>query len=158
MTSSEFFWKNKKLEDMTTDEWEKLCDGCGQCCMHKVEDEDTGKIYLTSVACKLLDTQTCKCTNYSQRHKFVKDCIKLDYNLLKTVNWLPKTCSYLKILRGEELEWWHPLLSTSTDTVHKAKISAKDMITIAEDKLISEEEYINHIIGEIDQVGKIGDC
>ncbi|MDN5249502.1 MAG: YcgN family cysteine cluster protein [Alphaproteobacteria bacterium] len=149
MSQDKFFWKNKKLEDMSESEWEQLCDGCGQCCMHKLEDEDTGKIFLTTISCKLLDSESCKCKNYLQRHKFVNDCIKLNYTLLEQISWLPKTCAYLKIFRGEDLEWWHPLLSGDCRTVHEAKISAKDRITATEDSIDSEEEYLNHISGEL---------
>ncbi|HET6376212.1 MAG TPA: YcgN family cysteine cluster protein, partial [Methylocella sp.] len=88
------FWKQKKLEELTPAEWESLCDGCGRCCLVKLEDEDSGRIHFTSIACKLLDTGACRCTDYSRRAKKVRDCIKLTPAKVRELDWLPPACAY----------------------------------------------------------------
>ncbi|MHC5307814.1 YcgN family cysteine cluster protein [Bartonella sp. LJL80] len=145
------FWKYKTLEEMTVAEWESLCDGCGRCCMHKLEDEDTGDIYATSVACRLLDADTCQCSNYPDRKSIVPDCIFLDIKTVQTVRWLPKDCAYRLIDEGKDLEWWHPLVSGSKDTVHEAKISARGRVRAHEDDLETEEDYLQYIVGPMDE-------
>lgn len=133
------FWREKKLGEMTTEEWESLCDGCGKCCLLKVEYEDTKEILATSVACKLLDLNSCRCQNYSERKRYVPDCIDLRKKKLSTLPWLPKTCAYRLIDEGEDLEWWHPLVSGSTETVHEAGISVRHKV-ISEDDLEDIDE------------------
>ena len=100
-TMSEF-WESKKLHEMTTSEWESLCDGCGKCCLVKLEDYDTAEIYHTNLACKLLDIEACRCTDYGNRQKHVDDCVKLNPQNLKSIQWLPDTCSY-KLFRAGEI-------------------------------------------------------
>lgn len=108
---------------MSAAEWESLCDGCGRCCLLKLEDEDTGDIYLTKLACKLLDVTTCQCRDYPNRHKHVSDCIALDPQKAAELSWLPPTCAYRRLDEGKDLPWWHPLISGDPHTVHAAGIS-----------------------------------
>ena len=117
------FWKNKKLSEMTTEEWESLCDNCGKCCLHKLEDEDTGDIYFTSVVCNLIDLDTCRCTRYSERTTLVPECLDLKQHDFAEYNWLPATCAYRLLTDGKELPSWHPLLSKSPDSVQDAGVS-----------------------------------
>ncbi len=117
------FWKIKGLEEMTHAEWESLCDGCGKCCLHKIEDEDDGHVYYTDVACRLLDLKTCRCLDYENRLKIVKDCLSLTPTLARSLLWLPETCAYRRLAEGKELSWWHPLVSNNSETVRLAHIS-----------------------------------
>ncbi|WP_455473799.1 YcgN family cysteine cluster protein [Bartonella sp. B30(2025)] len=141
------FWKVKKLEEVSVSEWESLCDGCGHCCLHKVEDDCSGDIYTTSVACHLLDGETCRCRDYVHRKSIVPDCISLDIATIRTARWLPETCAYRLINEGKSLPWWHPLVSGNSQTVHLAQFSAREQIEIYDDELSSEEDYIYHITG-----------
>jgi len=122
------FWKTKSLQEMTRDEWESLCDRCGICCLEKVEDEETGKIKLTSVACEFLDTVTCHCLIYGDRFYLNPDCVALSADKLKHIEWLPHTCAYKNLSEGRELEGWHPLVSGDPNTVHEAGISVRDRV------------------------------
>ena len=123
MMTDLFFWKIKGLEEMTHAEWESLCDGCGKCCLHKIEDEDDGHVYYTDVACRLLDLKTCRCLDYENRLKIVKDCLSLTPTLARSLLWLPETCAYRRLAEGKELSWWHPLVSNNSETVRLAHIS-----------------------------------
>jgi uncharacterized cysteine cluster protein YcgN (CxxCxxCC family) len=123
---AEPFWVTKRLKDMTRVEWESLCDGCGQCCLIKVEDEDTTDIYLTRLACRLLDVGTCRCSDYDNRHASVPDCVVIGLNNVRKLSWLPESCAYKRIAEGRELAWWHPLVSGDPDTVHQAGVSVRD--------------------------------
>jgi len=120
----EEFWKHKTLGDMTNAEWESLCDGCALCCLHKLEDEDSGEIFFTDIACKLLDTSTCRCTDYKARAAKVKSCLVLKADEPDVFAWLPGTCAYRLLADGKELPEWHPLLTGDPDSVHDAGISA----------------------------------
>ncbi len=120
-----FFWKTKTLEEMSNAEWESLCDGCARCCLEKLEDEDTGKIYFTHVSCKLLDAGLCACKDYSNRTELVPDCVRLTPENVRTLNWLPPSCGYKLVAEGRDLYWWHPLISGDPNTVHEAGVSVR---------------------------------
>ncbi len=119
------FWATKPLEAMTNAEWESLCDGCGQCCLIKVEEEVTGDIYLTRLACQLLDTHTCRCRDYADRRARVPDCVTISAANVGDIEWLPKSCACRRIAEGRGLEWWHPLVSGDPETVHQAGVSVR---------------------------------
>ncbi|MGG2476271.1 YcgN family cysteine cluster protein [Rhizobium sp. BR5] len=119
------FWKTKSLEEMTGEEWESLCDGCGLCCLNKLEDWDTGEVVFTSVRCQLLDGESCRCSDYENRRATVPDCIQLDLKKVYEIGWLPPTCAYALVRDGKDLYWWHYLVSGDVNTVHQAGISAR---------------------------------
>lgn len=116
------FWE-RPLESLDRREWEALCDGCGQCCLHKVEDADTGEIYHTNVACKLLDLKTARCSSYAKRRRFVPDCLQLTMRNTGSLEWLPDTCAYRLRAAGEPLPEWHYLVSGDREAVHRAGVS-----------------------------------
>jgi hypothetical protein len=120
------FWKAKTLDEMSGDEWESLCDGCGRCCLHKLiyEDADDQLVH-TNVACRLLDLDTCQCGNYPERQKHVPDCVSLTPKTLREINWLPPSCAYRRLDEGRDLAGWHPLVSGDPDTVHSAGVSVR---------------------------------
>src|SRR5579864_6135031 len=105
------FWRRKGLADMTSTEWESLCDGCGRCCLNKLEDEDTGRVYYTDVGCRLLDGTTCRCKDYDNRSEAVDDCVRLSPDNVAELDWLPQSCAYRLVANGRDLYWWHPLVS-----------------------------------------------
>ena len=136
------YWKQKPLAEMTRHEWEALCDGCGRCCLNKLEHETTGEIFHTDVACRLLDLETCRCTSYDERKRFVPACQVLTPKNLKRYAWLPSTCAYRLLAEGKDLAWWHPLVSGDPETVHAAGISVRG-------RVISEREtddFENHVV------------
>ncbi len=137
------FWKTKTMEEMTREEWESLCDGCARCCLYKLEDEDTGEIYYTNVVCRLLDTNRCRCTAYTERQTLMPTCLVLTPQMVRELNWMPTTCAYRLIAEGKDLEWWHPLVSGDPNTVHEAGISVRSR-TIAEEDVDMEnlEDFI----------------
>jgi uncharacterized cysteine cluster protein YcgN (CxxCxxCC family) len=121
---TERFWE-KPLKELNRGEWEALCDGCGKCCLHKIEDEVTGAIHGTNVACKLLDRVSCQCSNYRGRKAFVPDCVRLTSELVDKLAWLPSTCAYRLRSEGKPLADWHYLVSGDRESVHKAGISVR---------------------------------
>ncbi len=141
------FWEKKPLDRMTRREWEALCDGCGKCCLNKLEDEDTGEIELTRVACRLLDDATCLCAHYEIRHQFVPECIVLRPSTLeKNLYWMPATCAYRLLWEGKPLYDWHPLISGDPESVHRAGVSLRGQ-TVSEFDT-PEEDWEDHIIEE----------
>lgn len=143
------FWRRKRLDQMTPSEWESLCDGCGKCCLYRLEDQDTGELEQTNVACKLLNCATGQCSNYPKRKKIVPDCIQLTPAKVQKMNWLPATCGYRLVAQGKDLYWWHPLKSGSSQTVHQAGISAAGRVI--SEKVAGELE--DHVVYWLDDKG-----
>jgi uncharacterized cysteine cluster protein YcgN (CxxCxxCC family) len=133
------FWENTPLDKLDRAQWEALCDGCGKCCLHKLEDEETGELFATNVACKLLDRRSGQCSDYKHRHAYVSECVRLSMRNVDAIEWLPTTCAYRLRLNGEQLPDWHYLVSGDRDAVHRAGESVKGW-TISEDDA-GELEY-----------------
>ena len=133
MSTSLAFWKSKTLSEMTKHEWESLCDGCAKCCLYKLEDEDTGKVVYTSVVCKLLDLNTCRCTRYPERSSLVPDCIRFTPESIPQLPWLPSTCAYRLLSEGKDLPSWHPLVSGCSVSVREAGISVQSFAQSEDD-------------------------
>jgi uncharacterized protein len=139
------FWRTKTLDEMTPDEWERLCDRCGRCCLVKLEDEDTGEIHMTDIACKLFDAGRCACASYAKRQTKVADCVKLTPDAVRTIRWLPRTCAYRLVNEGKPLPSWHPLRSGSADSVHAAGRSVKGRVGGSE-RTVRLRDYVDHIV------------
>lgn len=138
------FWKRKTLAEMNREEWESLCDGCAKCCLHKLEDEDSGEVYYTKVVCRFMDAETCRCTEYRDRNTLVPTCVWLRPEDVDEFHWLPSTCAYRLIAEGKPLEWWHPLVSGSSDTVHEAGVSVRGRVLSEE--YVHPDGFEEHII------------
>jgi uncharacterized cysteine cluster protein YcgN (CxxCxxCC family) len=113
----------KRLAAMNRAEWESLCDGCARCCLHKLQDEDTGTIFFTMVACQYLDLETCRCTQYANRSELVPTCIQLTPEKIERLKWLPRSCAYRRVFEGKQLNGWHPLISGNPQSIHRAGMS-----------------------------------
>jgi len=122
---TEQFWKHKSLAEMNQDEWESLCDGCALCCLHKVQDDDTGEVFYTDIACRLLDLETCRCTDYTNRAKEVVECLVLVADQPEAFQWLPASCAYRRLSKGQDLPDWHPLITGDPGSAHSAGVSIK---------------------------------
>ena len=138
------FWRDKALQDLMPDEWEALCDGCGRCCLNKLEDEDTAELYFTNVACHLLDLTTCRCRDYSHRVELVPDCLVLTPGQAELFDQLPDTCAYRLRSEGRPLPDWHPLVSGDHDSVHSAGISVRGKVVSEE--YIHPDQLPEHVI------------
>ena len=138
-----FFWQDYTIEELNHAEWEALCDGCGLCCLVKLEDEETAEVVYTKLACTLLDCETAQCSDYPNRKKYVPDCIQLTPDLLQKIKWLPSSCAYRRRYEGKTLPSWHYLITGSRDSVKKARKSAAGRC-ISEDGIDPEdvEEYV----------------
>lgn len=123
MKNEPSFWKKKTLEEMSHTEWEALCDRCGRCCLHKIENAESGKVYFTNVACRLFDFKTCQCSDYPHRSDVITDCFPLTPKMVREIHWLPRSCAYRRLTEGRGLAWWHPLVSGDPDTVRHAGFS-----------------------------------
>ena len=145
MTDDVPFWRRKTLAEMTAGEWESLCDGCGRCCLSKLEDEDTEAIYYTHVGCRLLDGDTCRCKDYANRFATVTDCVRLDADVVDEIGWLPPTCGYRLVREGRDLYWWHPLVSGDPETVHLAGVSVRGRVQFSEDE-VPVDQLEDHLV------------
>ncbi len=125
MSNSNNFWEVKTLEQMTPEEWEALCDGCGLCCLVKLEDEESGEVRITSVSCRLLNIETCRCTDYVNRLEKVSMCAQLSLENISSMQWLPESCAYKRLDAGKKLPDWHPLISGDKNSVHDVGVSVK---------------------------------
>ena len=138
------FWETTTLAQMDQSQWESLCDGCGKCCLHKIEDEDTDELFYTRIACTLLDIDSCRCQDYANRIKKVPECLRLKPEDVSEFHWLPKTCAYRLIAEGKKLEPWHPLISGDPNSVHRAGVSVRKW-AISESE-VSEEDWFDHVL------------
>lgn len=127
---------------MTHDEWESLCDGCGRCCLHKLEDDDDGRMYYTRVACQLLDIKTCRCSDYQNRQQTIPDCVQLSVEQAEWFDWLPDTCAYRLLAEGEPLPDWHPLITGTAQSVIDAGVSVRDIAITETDQQDLTEQVI----------------
>lgn len=142
------YWQDTDLADMTRAEWEALCDGCGKCCLIKLEDEDTGAIAWTNIACRLFDDRSCSCGNYALRKQLVAGCVVLTpENIGRNAHWMPQTCAYRLLHEGNPLPGWHPLISGREGTVAEAGVSVAGR-TVAEYD-VDEDDFEDHVTGDI---------
>ena len=132
------------MAEMSPDEWESLCDSCGKCCCIRLEDEDTAQIYITDVACRLFNAQTCQCGDYPNRSKKVPDCVTLTPDNVAQLKWMPRTCAYRLVSEGKDLPEYHHLISGSRQTIHEVGMSVQDAVT--SEILVTEEEQITRIV------------
>jgi uncharacterized cysteine cluster protein YcgN (CxxCxxCC family) len=141
------FWRRYPLDELTRPEWEALCDGCAKCCLVKLEDEDTGEVAYTNVACRMLDLGTCRCGNYALRRQLVAGCVTLGpESLERALAWMPRTCAYRLVHAGRDLEDWHPLISGDPASVHRAGISFRGRMIPEYD--VAEDDLPNFVIDE----------
>lgn len=140
MTAERRFWE-KPLAALDRGEWEALCDGCGKCCLHKIEDEISGEITATNVACRLLDRDSCRCSNYRARLAYVPDCVRLSAANVERMTWLPLTCAYRLRAEGKPLPEWHPLLTGDPESVHRAGMSVRGW-TVSENEAGALEHHL----------------
>lgn len=136
------FWETKSLHEMNEKEWESLCDGCGKCCLIKLEDADTKELFYTDVACHLLDEDSCRCKNYPKRKELVEDCLQLEVDDVEDFKWLPKSCAYRLLSEGKKLPDWHYLICGDKNTVHQQKMSVKNRVVSEMEEL----EVADHIV------------
>ncbi len=144
MSAGEPFWRRKPLGEMSRREWESLCDGCGKCCLVKLEDEDTGEIETTDVACRLLDIGTCRCTDYGHRKRRVPDCVRLTPDNIGALRWMPSTCAYRLLAEGGDLFDWHPLVSGDPETVHRAGVSLRGRAV--SERRVRDEDLADRVV------------
>ncbi len=142
------FWQTKSLAEMSKSEWESLCDGCGRCCLVKLEDDDTGDIHLTRLSCRLLNVKTCRCSSYETRFEKMADCVEITRKKIAKIKWLPMTCAYRVLAEGRDLAWWHPLVSGDPETVHAAGISVRSLAM--SEARVKQENYARYIIDDFE--------
>jgi len=142
------FWQSKTLAQMSSTEWESLCDGCAKCCLHKLEDEDTDELFFTDISCRLLDTESCRCSDYPNRVSQVPECLVLKLSEPETFDWLPLTCAYRLIAEGKPLADWHPLVSGSSSSVHRAGMSVRGRVVPEQN--VAERDYEDHVVYWVD--------
>lgn len=139
------FWERHPLDELTKPEWEALCDGCGKCCLIKLEDEDSGEVNYTNVACRLFDSETCRCGNYALRKQMVSGCVVLTpENIERNAHWMPTTCAYRLLHEGDPLPGWHPLITGDAESVHDADISMRGKVLSEYE--VEEEDLEDYVI------------
>ena len=149
MTVKKEFWKNKKITEMSAEEWETLCDGCGICCLYKVEDADGGEVHLTNVACRFLDEVSCVCKLYSDRKSAMPTCIKLTPETVANLDWLPDTCAYRLVLKGKPLPSWHHLISGDMESVHHAGMSV--LGKVISEYTVNMDDLENYVVENLNE-------
>ncbi|HEV7156779.1 MAG TPA: YcgN family cysteine cluster protein [Caulobacteraceae bacterium] len=142
------FWEIKTLAELSPAEWESLCDGCGLCCLVRLEDEVTGEVTPTRVACRLFDDHACRCRDYARRRAKVPDCIKLTPGNIADLPWMPKSCAYRRLSEGRGLADWHPLISGDPESVHAAGVSIRGQ-TVSESCLGHPDEAVDYIAPDL---------
>jgi len=145
---SKNFWKEKKLSEMNSSEWESLCDGCAKCCLHKLEDEETAEVFYTRIVCRYLDQDSCTCTDYENRNRNVPNCVHLTVENIAEFKWLPATCAYRLLSEGRSLPDWHPLNSGAIDSVKEAGVSITGKVI--DERHVHPDGYDEHIIHWVD--------
>jgi uncharacterized cysteine cluster protein YcgN (CxxCxxCC family) len=143
------FWETKTLRQMSSEEWESLCDGCARCCLHKLEDEESEEVFYTDVACQYLEQDACRCTEYQDRNRLVPNCVWLTPDDVDTFHWLPTTCAYRLIAEGQALPSWHPLVSGRAESVHEAGISVAGRCV--SEAFVHDEDFEDRIIRWVEQ-------
>jgi uncharacterized cysteine cluster protein YcgN (CxxCxxCC family) len=138
------FWERKSLAELDAEEWEQLCDGCGRCCLLKLEDTDSGAVAYTSVACRLLDVERVRCSDYERRRRRVPDCVVLDADTVAATDWLPATCAYRLRAQGLPLPDWHPLVSGNPQSVREAGISVAGRVF--SERFVHPQALAEHIV------------
>lgn len=141
---AEPWWNATPLGELSASQWEALCDGCGKCCLHKLEDEDSGEVLYTRVHCGYLDEDSCQCSDYANRLRVVPECVRLTPDNIGALDWLPGTCAYRLRAHGQALPAWHPLVSGSRDSVHRAGVSIRGRAI--SDEYVHPDGYDEHII------------
>jgi uncharacterized cysteine cluster protein YcgN (CxxCxxCC family) len=143
MTLSEKFWETIPFEQLNSKQWEAICDGCAQCCAHKLQDEETDEIFYTNIVCQYLDTKKCQCSVYDDRHTYVPDCIKITPENANKLTWIPDTCGYKLLAKGEPLPEWHPLMTGDINSTEKANMSIRNkVISEADIEMDDLEDYL----------------
>lgn len=143
----ERFWEQYPLEELTAEEWEALCDGCGQCCLLKFQDEESGELAVLNLACELLDVHSCRCSDYEHRLERVPECTRLTPERVEEFRWLPHSCAYRRVAEGRKLARWHPLLSGDPERAHRKGVSVRSFAVTS--RGVPEEQYEDHIIAVI---------
>jgi len=143
MSQLEKFWETIPFDQLNQKQWESICDGCAQCCAHKLQDEDTDEIFYTNIVCEYLDTNKCQCSVYADRHTYVPDCIKITAENAKELSWIPETCGYKLLANGKPLPDWHPLVTGSRNSTEQANMSIRDkVISEADIDMDDLEDYL----------------
>jgi len=144
------FWEVKKLDEMTREEWELLCDNCARCCLHKLQNDFTEEIFYTQIVCNLLDQETCQCSRYEARSVLVPTCVTMQPEDAHNLSWMPNTCAYKLLANGDSLPQWHPLITGSRAAMIAAEIPVSEKLVYSEDD-VPEEKWQDYIIERLDE-------
>lgn len=138
------FWKTKSMLDMDSQEWESLCDGCGKCCLQKLQDDEDETVYYTNLACAQLDVSACRCRVYEDRQQHVAECLVLKPEDVAQFDWLPDTCSYRVLRETGDLPNWHPLVTGSDKEMLRQGLSVRHYAVT--ETSVDEDRWQEHII------------